>query len=203
MAVSAKDKPNFLVHVCCAPCSPHPIKLLKDEYTVTLFFYNPNIHPQSEYLFRLAEVEKLAEIENLPLVVGDYKPKSWIMNTVTYKNDPEGGRRCEWCIDDRLSETAQEAARQKAASFGTVLSVSPHKDALLINRLGKGAESGLAADGVKISYFEANFKKKDGFKISSQKSREFGFKRQNYCGCVYSRLEAVRVGRLQDGAGTA
>jgi len=208
-------RPDFLLHICCAPCSPHPIRLLKENYNLTLYFFNPNIHPESEYLLRLEESKKLAEIENIPLIEGDYQPENWIMNTVKYKSEPERGKRCEICIGDRLKETTIKAATLGKNFFGTVLTVSPHKDAVMINRLGNAAAEGLAPEGlaldglarsglarsglarnsVEVMHFEADFKKKDGFKISSHRSKELGFKRQNYCGCVYSLLGAIKVGR--------
>ena len=192
-------QPEFLLHICCAPCSPHPIRELKKEYDLTLYFYNPNIHPESEYQLRLAESEKLAEIENIPLIVGDYQPEKWVMNTLKYKNEPERGKRCEMCIGDRLEETAKKAATLGKQIFGTVLSVSPHKDAVMINMLGKEAADMVSLDSLEIRHFEADFKKKEGFKISSQISKELGFERQSYCGCLYSRHEAVKAGRATAG----
>jgi len=189
-------RPDFLLHICCAPCSPHPIRVLKENYNLTLYFYNPNIHPKSEYLLRLAESKKLAEIENIPFMAGDYQPENWMMNTLKYKDEPERGKRCGICIGDRLEETAKKAAALGKKFFGTVLTVSPHKDALMINRLGNAAAGGFARSGLtEVMHFEADFKKKEGFKISSRISKELGFKRQNYCGCLYSRFEAIRSGR--------
>ncbi|MFQ5432879.1 MAG: epoxyqueuosine reductase QueH [Nitrospinota bacterium] len=191
-------RPGFLLHICCAPCSPHPIRVLKENYNLTLYFYNPNIHPESEYLLRLAESKKLAEIENIPLIAGGYQPEKWITNTLQYKNEPERGKRCEICIGNRLEETAKKAAALGKEIFGTVLTVSPHKDAVMINRLGNAAVKGLNTDSLEVMHFEADFKKKDGFKISSRISKELGFKRQSYCGCLYSRLEAIQAGRIVD-----
>ena len=194
-------RPDFLLHICCAPCSPHPIRVLKENYNLTLYFYNPNIHPESEYLLRLAETKKLAEIENIPLIAGGYQPENWIKTTLKYKGEPERGKRCAICIGGRLQETAKKAADLGKEFFGTVLTVSPHKDAVMINKLGNAAAEGLARSGfarsglTEVVHFEADFKKREGFKISSRISRELGFKRQNYCGCVYSRLEAIKAGR--------
>jgi predicted adenine nucleotide alpha hydrolase (AANH) superfamily ATPase len=194
-----KGKPGFLLHICCAPCSPHPIRELKKDYDITLYFYNPNIHPESEYRLRLAESVKLAEIENIPLIVGDYRPEKWVMDTLKFKNEPEGGKRCEICIGDRLEEAAKKAAALGKQIFGTVLTVSPHKDAVMINRLGNAAADTLSPDSIEVRHFEANFKKKEGFKISSRISKELGFVRQSYCGCLYSRFEAVQAGRCRVG----
>jgi predicted adenine nucleotide alpha hydrolase (AANH) superfamily ATPase len=201
--VSKDEKPGFLLHICCAPCSPHPIKLLKRDYNLTLYFYNPNIHLESEYAFRLGEAEKLAKIENLHLVTGKYDARRWLEMTREYKDEPERGKRCELCIGDRLTETARLAAWMNIKDFGTVLTVSPQKDALMINRLGGKAGSELEHDGMPVKYFDADFKKKDGFKISSRISKELGFKRQNYCGCIYSRFDASSGGRPAVPAGHA
>ncbi|GMT42539.1 MAG: hypothetical protein IEMM0002_0950 [bacterium] len=179
--------PDFLLHLCCAPCSPHPIDVLKKDYKVTLYFYNPNIYPETEYESRLDEVKKLAVIENLPLITGDYYPDLWIKDKEKLRDEPEKGKRCELCIGDRMMQTARTAARLDMENFGAVLSVSPHKDALMINSLGRKAQKILNRDGTDIVFFEADWKKKEGFKISSRISRNMGFVRQDYCGCVYSR----------------
>lgn len=185
-------KRDFLLHVCCAPCSPHPVEVLKKDYRLTLYFYNPNIYPQSEYEKRLGEVEKFSALENLPLLKGDYRPDAWTQKTLKYKNEPEKGKRCDICIGERLLETARMAARLGMENFGAVLSVSPHKDALAINRLGRETQAELESDGLKITFFEADWKKKNGFKISSRISKERGFAQQDYCGCTYSLKERNR-----------
>lgn len=178
---------GFLLHLCCAPCSPHPIRKLKKDYSLTLYFYNPNIHPEAEYRLRLEEVEKLAKIENLPLLTGDYDKERWMKMALPFKNEPEKGRRCEACIGDRLEQTARVASEVGAKHFGTVLSVSPHKSAVMINGLGKNAETAVGKEGTELAFYEADFKKKEGFKISSKIAGELGFIRQDYCGCLFSR----------------
>jgi len=175
---------KLLLHLCCAPCAPYPLRLLKEKYDLTLYFYNPNIHPKSEYLFRLKEVEELAKIEGLTLIVGEYKPEEWFEMTKGLESSPERGERCELCISDRMSESGRKASELNIKNFGAVISVSPHKDAMMINRVGvdAGREHG-------VKFYTADFKKKEGFKISSKISKELGFKRQNYCGCSYSVRE--------------
>lgn len=196
MSDNAK-KESLLLHLCCAPCAPYPIGKLKEEFNLALYYYNPNIHPKEEYLFRLEEAKKLSREENLPLFVGDYRIKEWFEMTKEFKDEPERGKRCELCISERMRETANKAAVLGIKHFGTTLSVSPHKDALMINRAGKAAENscGEGETGHGILFYETDFKKKDGFKISSRIGRERGFKRQDYCGCVYSRAEKNRLKR--------
>ncbi len=189
------DRKEFLLHLCCAPCSPHPVNLLKKDYEVTLFFYNPNIHPESEYADRLKEVEKLAETTGLPLITGEYEPDKWLSEMNGLENEPEKGARCELCISGRLKRTAGEAAKRRIKNFGTVLSVSPRKDAVMINAAGGSAQESVPASGGPVRFYKADFKKKDGFKLSVEASRRMGFKRQDYCGCPFSR-------RNRDGAGS-
>jgi len=186
MGIDTERKP-FLLHLCCAPCAPHPLRELKKRYRLTLYFYNPNIHPEAEYRMRLEEVRKLADIEGLPLAEGEYRPDEWFAMTRELADEPEKGRRCELCISERLEKTARKAADLGIAEFGTVLSVSPHKDILVINRAGRTASAKTGNGGP--AFLEADFKKKDGFKISSRISKELGFVRQDYCGCVYSRRD--------------
>ena len=179
-----EKREKFLLHLCCAPCAPHPLRELKKEFDLTLFYYNPNIHPEAEYLARQEEVKKLAEIEKLPLLIGEYRHEEWFEMTKGMEDEPEKGARCELCISERLEVSARKAEELGIGRFGAVLSVSPHKDVYMINEAGQRAGS---AGGVE--FYEADFKKKEGFKISSRISRELGFKRQDYCGCAYSMRE--------------
>ncbi len=189
MEPARSGKQDLLLHVCCAPCSPYPVRILKRDYRLTLYFYNPNIHPQSEQEKRFGEVEKFSAMEELPLVKGDYHPSAWTKKTLKYKNEPEKGKRCELCIGDRLLETGRMAERLGIGNFGAALSVSPHKDALMINRLGMETQAELESGGIGMTFFQADWKKKNGFKISSGISKELGFARQDYCGCIYSLKE--------------
>lgn len=168
--------------MCCAPCSPYVVEQLRQEYDLTLYFYNPNIHPEKEYTLRLDELRRWAEGIDTPLIVGEYDAERWFAATKGYEGAPERGARCEICFDMRLGETARKAGELGADMFGTVLSVSPHKDAVVINRVG--AKAGETAG---VEFMAADWKKKDGFKITAKMGRELGFYRQDYCGCVYSR----------------
>ena len=182
---------KILLNACCAPDATHSINVLRDEgFEVITFFYNPNIHPESEYLLRVKDMEKLARetnvynIESIP-----YDDKEWFEYVKEFKDEKEGGKRCELCFRFRMEKTAQKARELGIEIFATTLTISPHKNAALINRLGKETA---AKYGIK--YFESDFKKKDGFKKSIELSRKHGLYRQDYCGCVYSFNEKKNRG---------
>lgn len=170
------------MHACCAPCATHVVNVLREKYEVVAYFYNPNIHPESEYHLRLKNMIKLAEVYELPLIVGEYEVDRWFKKIKGYENEREGGKRCEKCFELRLQETAKLAKEIGASIFTTTLTISPHKNAKTINNIGKNL-----ADKYKIKFLEADFKKKDGFKKSVEESKRLGLYRQNYCGCVFSK----------------
>ncbi|MFV1950747.1 MAG: epoxyqueuosine reductase QueH [Nitrospinota bacterium] len=179
-----EDKPPLLLHICCAPCSPHVVDLLKNSFRLTAYFYGPNIQPESEYLLRLDEAKVFAEKIGLRLILPEYDTKRWFHMVRGHEKEREGGGRCRICYRFRLEKTAQFAFHNSFTYFATVLSVSPHKDAAAINKIGLklALEYGLR-------FFEADFKKRDGFKLTVRKGKEFGFYRQNYCGCIFSRRD--------------
>ena len=180
------SKPSFLLHCCCAPCATYPLRVLVGKFDATAFFYNPNIHPKREYEKRRDEITRFAERWGIPLVVGEYEGEVWFEGVKGLEDEPEGGARCAVCYRMRLEKTAQMAEERGMAFFGTTLSVSPHKRVEVINRIGKELE---AEHGV--GFYGADFKKKDGFKISCRLSEEEGLYRQDYCGCVFSRRGSV------------
>jgi len=176
----------MLLHVCCANCAAYPVRLLGDHFDITMFFYNPNIYPEREYLRRLKDVERLSKISNIPLITGAYDPERWFNLTEGLQGEPEGGKRCLRCFRMRLEETAGLAAKKGMDIFAATLSVSPHKNAGAIN------EAGLSiSEKYGIDYYLSDLKKKDGFKKANKLSRLYGFYRQDYCGCIYS-MKKVR-----------
>jgi predicted adenine nucleotide alpha hydrolase (AANH) superfamily ATPase len=183
-------KPRLLVHVCCAPDALYVFGVLKDDYEVTGFFSNSNIHPREEYELRLEEARGVARTAGVPLIEDDYDPEAWRTVTRKFKDEPEKGRRCDVCYATRLGRTAETAARRGFDAFATVMSLSPWKKAAVMNRIGRqfAARHGLA-------FLEADFKKKDGFKKSVDLSRAHGLYRQDYCGCLYSRDAARKRAR--------
>ncbi len=176
------QKPKMLLHVCCAPCSTAVIERLKDEFDITGYFYDPNIHPEEEYLRRLEETKKFYNKLSLPLIEAQYDAEKWFQLTKDHKDELEGGRRCGICYDMRLENAAEFAKENSFDIFTTVLSISPHKKAAAINSIGKRL-----AEKYRIRFYEADFKKKDGFKRSLELSREYNLYRQDHCGCIYSK----------------
>lgn len=174
---------RFLLHICCAPCATHVFNVLAPDYAVTGFFHNPNIHPPREYALRRAAAERHCRESSLPLIVGDYLPRDWFGFVKGLERDAEGGERCVRCFRTRLDATARAAAAGGFSRFGTTLTISPHKDAALINRLG--AEAGRRHG---VPFHEADFKKGDGYGESCRISRRGGLYRQNYCGCIFSLI---------------
>lgn len=174
-------KPRILVHVCCAPDALFVFGVLKEDYDVTGFFSNSNIHPREEHKLRLGEARKVAGRLDVPLVEDAYDPDRWFSLTDKFKDEPEKGRRCDVCYALRLGRTAERAARGGFDLFATVMSLSPWKKAAVLNRIGRqfGARHG-------VRFLEADFKKKDGFKKSVELGRTHELYRQDYCGCLYS-----------------
>lgn len=177
-------KEKLLLHVCCAPCAIYPLDQLAEKYELTIFFYDPNIHPRKEYNQRLEEIKKYAKKKNIAIEEGDYDTAEWFSKTKGMENEPERGKRCDTCFDMRLSKTAAKASVEKYDIWATALTISPHKDAAKINIIGKKLSQTFGVD-----FLTSDWKKKDGFKIATQMSKDEGFYRQDYCGCVYSKKE--------------
>jgi len=173
---------KIVLHICCGVCAAGAVERLTSEgHQVLGLFYNPNIHPVEEYNRRLEVAREVAKELNFPLDVGPYTPKEWLKETASLKNEPEGGRRCEVCFRLRLKRTYLYMKEQGWDAFATTLTISPHKSADMVNRVGRevGGERFLARD----------FKKKGGFQRATELARNWSLYRQNYCGCIYSRRE--------------
>ncbi len=179
-------KQKILLHSCCGPCSSAVIFALKDQFDISIFYYNPNIFPEEEYLHRKSEqiklVEKLNEEgENIKIIDVEYDPENYEKYVCGLENEKEGGARCTKCFRLRLEKTAKVAKENGFDIFGTTLTVSPHKNAPLINQIGSELEN-----EVGIKFLVSDFKKKDGYKHSIELSKKYDLYRQNYCGCKYS-----------------
>ncbi|MCE1248426.1 MAG: epoxyqueuosine reductase QueH [Firmicutes bacterium] len=155
---------------------------ISDNYEITGFFYNPNIDDAAEYELRRAEMEKYAGTLGIPLVCGKYDSESWKEAVKGLEHIPEGGARCEVCFRYRLEETARYAEENNFDLYGTTLTLSPLKNAKKINQIG-----GESCENLTAKYLDSDFKKKDGYKKSVQRSTENGLYRQNYCGCSYGK----------------
>jgi len=163
------------------------IEQLVPEYMVSLLFYNPNIEPRTEYEKRKEELLKLlliiSPVSDVLLLESDYDNAVFLSAASSLQDEPEGGARCRACFELRLSETAARAKAGGFDAFASTLSVSPHKDASMINKVGErlGQEFG-------VGYLHSDFKKDGGFKRSVELSRQYGLYRQDYCGCIWSKL---------------
>ena len=183
--------PTLLLHACCAPCSSEVLEYLSRYFSITLLYYNPNISPYGEYEKREAELRRLVSQMELVHPVGflpcEYDGEAFAEAARGLEQEPEGGRRCEACFRLRLEKAAREAARLGFDYFTTTLSISPLKNASLLNRLGEemGKRYG-------VTHLPADFKKKDGYKRSVELSREYGLYRQDYCGCGFSKAQRRR-----------
>jgi predicted adenine nucleotide alpha hydrolase (AANH) superfamily ATPase len=177
--------PTLLLHSCCAPCSSYVIEYLREQYDLTIFYFNPNITEREEYLHRLAEQKRLVEIMNkeghaLILREGEYQVELFYASIGDgLANEPEGGERCLRCFELRLSETARLAAAEGFDYFATTLTVSPHKNADKINEIGTRLDA--------VHYLPSDFKKKGGYQRSIALAKQYGLYRQNYCGCEFSK----------------
>jgi predicted adenine nucleotide alpha hydrolase (AANH) superfamily ATPase len=175
------DKRDLLVHVCCAPCATAVFEALAQDFAVTAFFYNPNIQPDTEYQKRLEHVRSLCRMQDIPLVIPEYDNGSWMRHTAGLEHETEGGSRCSICFRVRLARTVAAAQTMGIGTVATTLSVSPHKNARLINEVGADAVRGTG-----IMFVDRDFKKNDGYRKSCELSRKYGLYRQKYCGCLYS-----------------
>lgn len=177
--------PSLLLHSCCAPCSSYCLKYLAEYFKITVFYYNPNIYPESEYTLRVEEQKRL--IRELPvkneisfLEVG-FNPEEFYSAVKGLEKEKEGGERCFVCYRLRLAKAAGEAKKRGFDYFTTTLSISPLKNAEKLNEIAED-------EGIKkgIRHLPSDFKKKNGYKMSVELSKEYGLYRQEYCGCVYS-----------------
>lgn len=178
---SLKNRPRLALHSCCGPCSSYVLSYLNQYFDITLFFYNPNIYPDTEYEKRLSEQLRLCEILGVRTYRCDYDPASFYTAVKGLENEVEGGGRCTVCFEMRLDYTARLAKEQGFDYFATTLTVSPHKNAPLINAIGESL-----SEKYGVLWLPSDFKKKDGYLQSIRLSEKYSLYRQNYCGCQFS-----------------
>lgn len=182
-------RPRLLLHSCCGPCSTAVTERLSEHFDFTVFFYNPNITDAKEYQRRLKTQIRFLEARYgegkedcfLGIEEGVYDPKRFEAFAEKMSSEPEGGRRCALCFEMRLRETGKKAKEEDYDYFTTTLTVSPMKNAQVINSLGMkiGEEMG-------VSFLPSDFKKRAGYQRSIELSREYELYRQHFCGCRYS-----------------
>ena len=182
------EVPTLLLHACCAPCSSYCLEYLSQYFRITLYYYNPNIYPESEYSLRTEEARRLIGKMNfrheVTFLEGEFNPKEFYDCIKGYENEKEGGERCFRCYRLRLENTAKLAKEMGFDYFTTTLSISPLKKAEKINEIGE--ELGTIYN---LKHLPSDFKKKNGYKRSTELSREYGLYRQDYCGCVFSQRD--------------
>lgn len=185
---AGRSVPTLLLHSCCAPCSSYVLEYLSQYFRITVFYYNPNIYPEEEYRMRVREQQEF--IRRFPakypisFVEGAYDTERFYEMAKGLEQVPEGGERCFRCYELRLREAGELAREGGFDFFTTTLSISPLKNAEKLNEIGVriGEEFG-------VTYLLSDFKKKNGYKRSTELSKEYGMYRQDYCGCVYSYQE--------------
>ena len=206
--LSEFDNPKVLIHSCCAPCSSFCLLALKEVASLGVYYYNPNISLKDEWDFRFSELKRLVDIYNsdpeirlkpenrhvhitnnnyvkqnkISVLDVPYESELFFDKTKGYEECPERGERCAICFDLRLRKTAIEAKEKGYDLFATTLTLSPLKDANLINSIGERISKEIG-----ITYLPTDFKKKNGYKLSIELSKEYNLYRQNYCGCIFSK----------------
>ncbi len=183
-----RDTPSLLLHACCAPCSSYVLEYLSKYFNITILYYNPNIYPELEYQRRLQELKdylkKISFLHSVTLVEDSYNPDEYYQVVKGKEELGERSERCYSCYQLRMSRACKYAKSHHMDYFTTTLSISPYKKSDWINEIGKSLQ-----DQYGISYLYADFKKKNGYKRSIELSKEYGLYRQDYCGCVYSKIE--------------
>ena len=212
--LAAFDNPKVFMHACCAPCSSYCLLALRDVASLGVYYYNPNITLSEEYDYRYSEIKRLIGIYNdnpdrvlsedcrqvdinncyvnrnyIKIIDVPYEPQLFMEKTKGFETCPERGERCSICFDLRLRKTAEEAKKLGYDFFATTLTLSPLKNADVINAIGERISS-----EVGIAYLPTDFKKKNGYKMSIELSKEFNLYRQNYCGCIFSKNKIEQNG---------
>ncbi len=180
--------PSVLLHSCCAPCSSHVISTLTPYFDITILYYNPNIEPFEEYEKRKQEeirfINEFPNQNKLTIIDCDHENKLFHETIKGLEKEKEGGARCIKCYYLRLDKTAKLAKENNFDYFATTLTVSPLKNSQKLNEIGE-----YLSGKYKINYLYSDFKKKEGYKHSIELSKQYNLYRQDYCGCIYSKME--------------
>lgn len=199
--------PTLLLHSCCAPCSSYCLEYLSDHFRITDFYYNPNITDQTEYEHRTEELERLIREQphkyEVTFAEGPYEPKLFFETVKGYERCPEGTQRCALCFGLRLKKSCLYAASHHFDYVTTTLTISPMKDADVLNSIGERCTDDVNRElSASLKWLPSNFKKKGGYQRSTELSGQYHLYRQNYCGCVFSkRHDYVKLRNHHEGAG--
>ncbi len=190
--IPSNTVPTLLLHTCCAPCSSAVIKRLSNFFKITVLYYNPNIEPKEEYEKRKEEQKRFLmeykTVHPVSFLDCDYENEKFLDIAKGLEEEKEGGARCPKCFFLRLSYTAQLAKKNSFDYFGTSLTVSPYKNAQILNQIGKRLEK-----DYDIKYLYSDFKKNNGYKESIELSKDYNLYRQDYCGCKFSKIEREKI----------
>lgn len=177
---------KVLLHSCCAPCSSYVLSYLTNYLDITVLYYNPNISPKEEYELRKQEqikiINKLDKNHKIDYIDCDWENDRYEQVIKGLENEPERGSRCTKCFYLRLEKTAKMAKDLGYDYFCTTLTLSPYKNAKLLNEIGFELEK-----KYDIKYLPSDFKKNEGYKQSIELSKKYDLYRQDYCGCIYSK----------------
>ena len=192
-SIDVNDKPNLFLHVCCAPCSSAVLYRLKNHFNIYVIFYNPNIDTIEENNKRYNELIKLKNIifNDVKIINFQYNHDEFLQYIEGFENEKEGGLRCEKCFRLRLQKTINVAKKyildnnlsKQKNYICTTLSISPHKNAEIIEEIGENLTSNIDF----IEYLPSDFKKEDGYLMSIKLSKQYDLYRQDYCGCEFSK----------------
>lgn len=180
--------PKLLLHSCCAPCSSRCIEFLSNYFDITILYYNPNISPIAEYEKRKEEqikfINEFKSKHKLDYMDVEYNYNDFLNIAKGLEHVPEGGERCFKCYRMRLDKTARLGKENNYDYFGTTLTVSPYKNSQVLNKIGEELSGKYG-----IKYLYSDFKKNNGYKRSIELSKVYNLYRQDYCGCIYSKME--------------
>lgn len=186
--LNSKEGSSLLLHACCAPCSSAVLERLASHFKISILYYNPNITEEKEYQKRLDELRKFISKLNfkyqINIIDSRYEPKEFFQIAKGLEKEKEQGKRCYKCYELRLEETAKVAKEKNFDFFATTLTLSPYKKTSWLNEIGENL-----SEKYQANYLYSDFKKKNGYKRSIELSKEYNLYRQDYCGCIYSKLE--------------
>lgn len=184
------SKPKLLFHSCCAPCSGYLVSKLVDNFEVTVYYNNPNIHPESEYQIRKNEAKDFFTSHGTKFVENKYDHDKWLVLVEGLEQEPEKGKRCLRCYHFRLESTAKYAKDNNYDFFASSLAISPYKNSKILNNIGRALSKKIGID-----FIDEDWKKKDGYKKATEFAKSLDFYRQNYCGCEFSTQNTKRATR--------
>lgn len=190
--IDLENKPRLLLHSCCGPCSSAVLERINEYFDMDIFYYNPNIDSSTEFYRRAEEQKDLVKYLNLDDKIGvevvKYNHEEFLDYIKGFEDYEEGGARCFKCYRQRMEKAAKYAKENNYDYFTTTLSISPHKDSQILNKIGEDISKKIG-----VSFLYSDFKKKNGFKRSVELTDEFNMYRQDYCGCEFSKVERWKI----------